>query len=151
MSCKNIILLWKAHGMCEAYYRGKADLSSGGSGLKYPMWNVERSSLSTDKTKTMQWRVTLVCKVYRRLLQLNMPWTVQEVDLEGIRAGLCWSWKSLSAMSCSFANASSSRHIPAPTGEGCRPRVPGRCVLISQFILCFTFHTSQGRAGFSQG
>lgn len=63
--------------MCEAYCREKAGLSSGGSGLKYPMWNVERSSLSTDKAKNVQWRVTLV--------GLNMLWAVQELDLEGIR------------------------------------------------------------------
>lgn len=72
--------------MCEAYYREKADLFSGGSGLKYPMWNVERSSLSTDKAKNMQWRVTPVHKVYRRLLWLNMHWTAQGLDSEGIRA-----------------------------------------------------------------
>lgn len=47
--------------MCEEYNREKAGLSSGGSGVKYPMWNVERSSLSTDKAK-MQWSVTLVIK-----------------------------------------------------------------------------------------
>lgn len=71
--------------MCEAYYREKAGLSSGGSGLKYPMWNVERSSLSTDKAKNMQWSVTLVHQVFRRFLWLNVLWTVQGLDLEGIR------------------------------------------------------------------
>lgn len=57
--------------MCEEYNREKAGLSSGGSGVKYPMWNVERSSLSSDKAK-MQWSVTLVHQVYRRFLGLNM-------------------------------------------------------------------------------
>lgn len=70
--------------MCEAYYREKAGVSSGGSGLKYPMWNVERSSLSTDKAKNMQWSVTLVHQVFR-LLWFNMLWTVEGLDLEGIR------------------------------------------------------------------
>lgn len=35
--------------------REKAGLSLGGSGLKYTVWNVERSSLSTDKEKNTKW------------------------------------------------------------------------------------------------
>lgn len=147
-SCKNIILLWKAHGMCEAYYREKAGLSSGGSGLKYPMWNVGRSSLSTDKAKNMQWSVTLVHQVYRRLLLwLNVLWTVQGLDLEGIRRWQCWSWKSLSEVSCCSANATSSRSIPGTPGEGSRPRAPGRSVPVPRFILCFTQLFTHHRAG----
>lgn len=74
-------------------------MSSGGSGLKYPLWNVERSRLSTDKAKNMQWSVTLVHQVFRRLLWFNILWTVEGLDLEGIRidsAGV----GHLSEMSC---------------------------------------------------
>lgn len=74
-------------------------MSSGGSGLKYPLWNVERSRLSTDRAKNMQWSVTLVHQVFRRLLWFNMLWTVEGLDLEGIRIDSAGAG-NLSEMSC---------------------------------------------------
>lgn len=141
-------LLWTAHGMCEAYYREKAGLSSGGSGLKYPMWNVERSSLSTDRAKNMQWSVTLVHQVYRRLLWLNMLWTVQGLHLEGIRMWQCWSLKSLSEMSWCFANASSSRSLQqVPLERGAGPESQADLCPFPRFILCFTQLFTHHRPG----
>lgn len=131
--------------MCEAYYREKAGLSSGGSGLKYPMWNVERSSLSTDKAN-MQWSVTLVHQVYKRFLWWNMLWTVQGLDLGGIRIDSAGVWN----VSLKWAVV---LHMQAAAGSFLVPRVPGRSVPVSQVnpVLHSAFHTSQGRAGFSEG
>lgn len=116
--------------MCEAYCREKAGLSSGGSGLKYPMWNVERSSLSTDKAKNVQWRVTLV--------GLNMLWAVQELDLEGIRidsAAVLETLKLAVVSKCKQQQDHPCYHW----------RVPGRAVPVSQLhsVLHSASHTSQ--------
>lgn len=70
-------------------------------------------------------------EVYRRLLWLNMLWTVQGLDSEGIRAWLCWSLKSLSkwAVVLQMQTAGTSlvwlERVQAQSPRQICPRFPG--------------------------